>query len=59
MVGARLEGDIERPSPGPFTRLIERDDLGVGRAGALVPSLADDIPLRGPDSPRSRPFASM
>lgn len=45
MVGARLEGDIERPSPGPFTRLIERDDLGVGRAGALVPSLADDIPL--------------
>ena len=39
MMGTGLESDVERRASRPFPRRLERDDLGVGTARALVPAL--------------------
>ena len=41
LVGARLEVDVERGSPGPGAGLLEGQDLGVRGAGAAMPCLPD------------------
>ena len=41
-MGTWLQGDVERASPGPFSRLLQRFDLRVGKARSLVPTLAYD-----------------
>ena len=42
MVIARLEADVHRRARRRASRLLERHDLGVRPASALVPALADD-----------------
>ena len=43
MVRARLERHVHRCAARPLAGLLERDDLGVRSACALVPALTDDL----------------
>ena len=54
VVRARLERHVERRAARPLARRLERDDLGVRPARALVPALPHDLAVRE-RRPRRRP----
>src|SRR5581483_11638732 len=45
VMGAGLEGHVERRPARPLARLLERDRLRVTDGVVLVPALADDLPV--------------
>ena len=49
-MGAGLERDVCRRTPRELPRRLQCVDLGVGFAGALVPSLADDLAVADDDT---------